>query len=127
MATAKGHMLEAFIHDLYEGRFEEVSDRITEGIQWKLAGKTTIEGKNRFLEYAGKQDSTFIDWSISHTITHGITAAVNGTATMKDRNQKVKQILFCHIFLLGHFNKSPFRNGMNKAMPFFPFIFLIRR
>ncbi len=86
-----------------------------EDVKWTLAGSPAVNGKegviNAVKQIAVKHSN---DISITHFITHGNKAAVNGTTRKIDESGKKRNYSFCHIHKL-----NKFKNGMIKEITSF--------
>ncbi|UOQ44729.1 nuclear transport factor 2 family protein [Halobacillus salinarum] len=88
---------------------------LAEDIHWEIPGKNSIHGKDPFALELEKQDqNTITELHLQTIITHGKTAAVNGTIT----EQNGKQLAFCDVF---HFTsagkKAPIKEIISYVLP----------
>ncbi len=85
-----------------------IIENVTDDIQWDIIGDRLIKGKENFMkaitEMAG---DTPYQLTISHIITHGDSAAVDGTMKTPDGNTYA----FCDIYKF-----SGFKNAKIKKM-----------
>ncbi|MBM7554274.1 nuclear transport factor 2 family protein [Thalassobacillus pellis] len=113
MATAKGKFLREFNEAFVRGNIDFLMDNVTDNIRWEMVGDTVVEGKEAF-HLALKEMPTDVknhELAINNIITHGITAAVDGTITVTNETGEVKEYAFCDIY---RWNK--FKDGKIKDM-----------
>ncbi|MGA9287129.1 MAG: nuclear transport factor 2 family protein [Anaerobacillus sp.] len=112
MATAKEKFLHEFNEAFIRGDKEVVLNCVTDDIKWTLVGEGEINGKEEF-EKAFQEmprEGNF-EISIKTIITHGITAAAEGTIQLTNDQQERKAYAFCETY---RFNK--FKDGRIKEM-----------
>ncbi|WP_019241044.1 MULTISPECIES: nuclear transport factor 2 family protein [Bacillus] len=104
MTTQKGKMIENFVESFTSGNMNVLKEYLTDDIQWNLVGQTTIQGVDAFVKYLQDQHKPHIkETNITNTITHGITAAIDGTILVSDSSGNGHSISFCHIIRLNKF------------------------
>ncbi len=112
MATAKGKFLQEFNEAFIRGNKEIVLTSVTDDIKWNMVGEDEIRGKDEFerafqeMPREGK-----VELAIKTIITHGITAAVEGTIHTTNDLEEKKVYAFCETY---RFNK--FKDGRIKEM-----------
>lgn len=91
---------------------EYIIANAADDIVWNIIGDKIIRGKENFIkEIKSMESENPYELGISHTITHGKTAAVDGIMKMTDKSGNTKIYAFCDIYLL-----SGFKNGKIKEM-----------
>ncbi len=112
MATAKGKFLQEFNEAFIRGNKEIVLNSVTDDIKWNMVGEDEINGKDEFEKaFQEMPREGKIDLAIKKVITHGITAAVEGTIHLTNDQQERKAYAFCETY---RFNK--FKDGRIKEM-----------
>lgn len=112
MATAKGKLLQEFNEAFIRGNKEIVLNSVTDDIKWNMVGEDEISGIDAFerafqeMPREGK-----IELTIKTIITHGITAAVEGTIHTTNDLEEKKVYAFCETY---RFNK--FKDGRIKEI-----------
>lgn len=115
LTTPKGKMIEKLVEGMTRGNLDNLLDNVTENIQWTIVGHSPIQGKDVFIKAieAAKtgEAKEYKELNFANTITHGITAAVDGTYTVIDKSGEENTTSFCHVF---RFNK--FKDGIIKEI-----------
>jgi hypothetical protein len=87
-----------------------VLDHVTDDIKWSVAGDFTVQGKEAFARELKKMESPDpFELSISNIITHGRSAAVDGTMKSPDG----KTYAFCDVYQFSGL-KNPRIKEMNS-------------
>lgn len=112
MATAKGKMLESLIEHAIKGEIANVIENVTEDIQWNIISKAPVIGKDMFTKQLNTMKmNQYSDLTIKNIITHGISAAVDGTVNVTNQDGDIRIVSFCHLV---RFNK--FKDGIVKEI-----------
>jgi len=78
-----------------QGEVQAVLDKLTEDVEWEMVGDKRMKGKEEVAEeLESMKNYTAMEINIDHIITHGITAACNGSFKMKNGDQ----FSFCDIY-----------------------------
>ncbi len=104
MKTETQKMLLAFNEAFAKSDITFIEGRVTDDIRWHMIGDRIIDGKEQFLE--ALQDMAMdepMKLTVDHIITHGKSAAVNGTMTVPGSGTVVA---FCDIYTFNGF-KNP--------------------
>ena len=101
--TKKAKFLQKFNEAFANNDTETIVKNITEDICWNIIGDRKVQGKEAFTETlkAMVRDEPLM-MNISNIITHGASAAVNGT--MKSADHKI--YAFCDVYKFKGF-KNP--------------------
>jgi hypothetical protein len=94
--SPKNQFVEKLSIALAIGDLPEVLERVTETVQWKLAGEATRQGKEAVRQAIAQRaaQSPLSELTILHVATHGKIGAVNGTF----RQQDGTSYDFCHVY-----------------------------
>lgn len=112
MATAKGKFLQEFNEAFIRGNKEIVLNSVTDDIKWNMVGEDEIRGKDEFEKaFQEMPREGKIELTIKTIITHGITAAVEGTIHTTNELEEKKVYAFCETY---QFNK--FKDGRIKEI-----------
>lgn len=112
MATAKSDFLKEFNEAFIQGNKEFVLNAVTDDIKWTMVGENEIHGKDAFEKaFCEMPQEGRLELTIKTIITHGITAAVEGTIYLTNDLQEKKAYAFCDTY---RFNK--FKDGRIKEM-----------
>lgn len=80
-----------------------IEDHLTEDAIWNIIGDRWTQGKDLFLESLKKLRSLRVtEIQICNIITHGKTAAVNGSVHLEDNSSRA----FCDVYLFNNSAKS---------------------
>jgi hypothetical protein len=83
------------------GDLHFIAQQIADQILWERVGKETIFGKDAFMQrLAQSKDCQVSEIVIDQIITHGYTAALNGTAAFGE-----KRCSFCNVYLFNSASK----------------------
>ncbi|WP_430786461.1 nuclear transport factor 2 family protein [Virgibacillus flavescens] len=81
-----------------------ILESVTDDIRWEMMGEPVINGKAEVKkELEMIKDANKPELTITKTITHGRTAAIEGTMKMKDKNGVEKTYAFCDTYVLNKF------------------------
>lgn len=81
-----------------------IIENFTENVQWTQIGRSPIQGKSKFAEViGGMEHERIIEYVTTNMITHGNTAAIEGTMKLKHKSGEIKSYAFCHICRLDKF------------------------
>ncbi len=101
--TEKEKFLRTFHRAFAENDTGYIMDNITQDISWDIPGDRYVQGKEAFasaLKEMKNEGKTKVE--IEHVITHGKTAAVNGTVLYENGMSHA----FCDIYVFSGF-KNP--------------------
>lgn len=91
----KKRVLKEFMIACAEKDVDEISLFITEKIEWSIVNEAVIQGRENFIHsLESKNPSKVEQLEILNIITHGHTAAVNGTVSLEDGSV----YSFCNVF-----------------------------
>jgi ketosteroid isomerase-like protein len=108
----KGKFLRKFNQAFAGNDLNFIEKNITDDIIWVIAGDRIIKGKENFIQtYRAMNDGKSFEISIDNVITHGSTAAVDGTMKTTLRKDESHTWAFCDIYSL-----SGFRNPKIKKI-----------
>ncbi|GGF13916.1 hypothetical protein GCM10010954_10820 [Halobacillus andaensis] len=104
--SKKEQLLREFNEAFIKGDHEFVLDHVTENIAWEMVGTDKIEGKEAFsIALEEMKNDAEVKIVFNHVITHGITAAVDGTIYMKG-TEETKIYSFCDIYKFNTFKEG---------------------
>ncbi|WP_173916833.1 nuclear transport factor 2 family protein [Halobacillus sp. Marseille-Q1614] len=110
--SQKEDLLKRFNEAFGTGDTDFILENVTDNIVWRMAGETTIEGKDNVKEALESMNSDLHhELSFSNIITHGVTAAVNGTIHLTKEDGERTAFEFCDVY---KFNK--FKDGKIKEL-----------
>jgi hypothetical protein len=107
MMTDKDKFLRRFNQAYATNDLEYIKMNITDDIIWVIAGDKIVKGKDNFVrEVRNMNDEKGFEINIDNVITHGSSAAIDGTMLQSVNNGKSLTWAFCDIY---HFNgfKNP--------------------
>lgn len=108
MKTQNQELLQNINEAFANNDMDFILKHVTDDIKWTVAGDFLVEGKQDFAEALKSMESEEpYDLKISHIITHGKHAAVDGVMTTTDG----KQYAFCDVYTF-----SGFKNPKVKEM-----------
>ncbi|GEL76447.1 nuclear transport factor 2 family protein [Tenuibacillus multivorans] len=107
MATEKQKFFERFNQAFMTGDRDFILDSVTDDVQWEMVGDDIIEGKETLREaLSGMESNDSFKLTIHHTITHGITASVNGVITFTTDEGEDKKYGYCDVYKLNSFKSG---------------------
>ncbi|GAB2772934.1 nuclear transport factor 2 family protein [Rhabdobacter roseus] len=110
--TEKAQLIQRFNEAYAQGDADYIIDQVTDDIVWTVIGEKPLRGKEAFAKATREMEGgTLSSFTIDHVITHGRTAAANGSMTMKDPSGEEKAYAFCDIYVF-----SGFKNAKIKEM-----------
>jgi ketosteroid isomerase-like protein len=105
--TDNGKFLRKFNQALANNDMEFIQKNISEDITWVITGQKIVKGKENFMnEIMSTNDKKGFDLKIDNIITHGDSAAVDGTISTIKKPGKTFTYAFCDIYSLSGF-KNP--------------------
>ncbi|WP_026701778.1 nuclear transport factor 2 family protein [Salibacterium aidingense] len=110
MGTKNQEFIRAFNEAFAREDVDYLIENVSEDVVWTMVGTPPIKGKSAFAGELKKMKSGEAwELEIHHIITHGDTAAVDGT--IKKADKQGKTYAFCDIYRL-----SAFKNGKVKEL-----------
>lgn len=101
--TKKAKFLKKFNEAFAKSDTEYIVDHVTDDISWTIVGDSTVEGKDAFIQALKTMESEEpFELEIKNIITHGDSAAVNGTMKSQDGSSYA----FCDIYKFSRY-KNP--------------------
>ncbi|MUK88606.1 nuclear transport factor 2 family protein [Ornithinibacillus sp. L9] len=98
-----------------KGDVDFLIENIAPNIEWYMVGEQTIVGKENVREMLEPMRGVVAEgYETKKIITHGDTAAIEGTMKMPDENGEIKSYAFCDIYKL-----DKFKGGKIKEMTAF--------
>lgn len=107
--TKKGKFLQKLNDAFAKSDIDFIADNVTDDIQWTMHGDFSIRGRTDFIDMLKKMEGEEpYELEISNIITHGDSAAVDGTIKMSGNGSTYA---FCDVYKL-----RGFKNPKIKAM-----------
>lgn len=113
MKTNNQELLEKFNKAFAKSDSDYILSQVTDDIKWTVQGDFSIQGKEAFTQELKKMESPEpFELDIKHIITHGKSAAVEGSMKSVDGNVYA----FCDIYTF-----SSFKNPLIKEITSYVF------
>ena len=95
-----------------EGDVDFIIENVTEDVQWNIVGESNDQGKEAVIKMLEPMRGVAAEEYVTKKIiTHGNTAAIEGTMKMPNEAGEKKTFAFCDIYQL-----DKFKNGKIKKM-----------
>ncbi|MEX0771938.1 MAG: nuclear transport factor 2 family protein [Balneolales bacterium] len=102
--TEKGKFIQKFNEAFAKSDTEYLSNNVTDDVHWTMHGDFAVRGKKAFIEALNQMEADEpFELTIKNIITHGNTAAVDGTMKTPSGN---KTYAFCDVYKFNGF-KNP--------------------
>lgn len=99
----------------FKGDVDFIFENITEHITWNMIGEQTLKGKAEVIEMMEPMRGMAAQsYHVNKLITHGNTAAIEGTMTVQNETGELANYAFCDIYKL-----DKFKNGKIKEITAF--------
>jgi hypothetical protein len=86
-----------------KGDVRTILDMLTENMQWDMVGDKIMNGKEEVAkDLESMKDYTAVELNLDHIITHGTTAACNGSFLMKNGDK----FNFCDVYVFENNSKT---------------------
>lgn len=94
------------------GDADFIIENVTEDVQWNIVGESNYQGKDAIIKMLEPMRGVAIEEYVTKKIiTHGNTAAIEGTMKMPNEAGEKKTYAFCDIYKL-----DKFKNGKIKEL-----------
>jgi hypothetical protein len=108
--TEKAAFLKKFNEAFARSDTDFIVQNVTEDIRWTIIGDCVIQGKEEFARALREMESDHpLKLTIDNIITHGKTAAVNGTMETSGASSKGKIYAFCDVYVFNGFKNPKIR------------------
>ncbi|PKD17208.1 hypothetical protein APR41_07190 [Salegentibacter salinarum] len=115
--TEKENFIKELNEAFAEGDVPFILDCMADDIVWEMIGGNTSRGKAEIeKEMAAMKDVEMLEMKLDKVITHGKSAASNGTFRLK-KNGKEKAYGFCDLYEFNGFKKAKVRKMTSYVIP----------
>lgn len=116
--TERAKFLNRFNNAFEKGDTHYIAEQVTDDIVWNMVGEFHLKGKEAFQNSLREMEGVeTLDMQILNTITHGRTAAVNGTMKIKEASGEVKSFGFCDVYEFNGFKNAKIKKMTSYVSP----------